>query len=445
MGPGRVGTARRSRPRRRRGWAPGRRARGAAPASRAADAAAGRRRAPADAPPAASGPRSRRNRWARVRRARASRSAKRVAASATARRRPPRRCRPAVSASSARSRCTTLALEHAPGGERVRAAGSTASRASRRRWQSGATRSSSTRRTSITSAAVVEQPREEHLRLGHGRAELVVVGVDAAAAARSSAWLASDGVARARRRRPPARPPTTGRSTRAWKAPSGRPEGQQHDGVLDGWKPRTAGTSGDQVGRVCGRRRSTGWCLGWFHGTGVWVGAQQASSRGWALGDVDGCARRTRSPPACRRGATSGWGRQPVVDRVAGPCRCFVARSAGAFRADDPARGSRRVLRLGGTARQAIASRQARRRRRGRGPGRGGDRVLRGAHVRGALGDVHRGGPQAVSERRLPLGPLPCLPGHQPRGDGAAALGQPPGRTTVAGRGVRRPRGRRSP
>ena len=56
--------------------------------------------------------------------------------------------------------------------------------------------------------------------------------------------------------------------------------------------------------------------------------------------------------------------------------------------------------------------------------------------------------PTAEARRRCPnaaflVGPVPRLPRHQPRGDGAAALDQPAGRAAVARRGVRRPRRRR--
>ena len=76
---------------------------------------------------------------------------------------------------------------------------------------------------------------------------------------------------------------------------------------------------------------------------------------------------------------------------------------------------------------------------------RRGHRVLRGARLRGALGDADRRGPATLPQRGVPLGPVPRLPRRQPRRDGAAALDQPAGRAAVPRRGVRRPRGGRPP
>ncbi len=57
--------------------------------------------------------------------------------------------------------------------------------------------------------------------------------------------------------------------------------------------------------------------------------------------------------------------------------------------------------------------------------------------VHSAMSDL-RGAPP-LPQRRVPLRPVPCLPRHQPRGDGAAARDQPAGRAALARRGLRRP------
>ena len=192
---------------------------------------------------------------------------------------------------------------------------------------------------------------------------------------------------------------------------------------------------GDQVGRVAGDEGRRAGLMG---------RARQVRSCAITLGAGDASAPSDRSRLWTAARARPRCGRKPVVGRGGGVGAAWHDHR-GALRADDPARGSRRLLRRGGAARQALAARQAGRRRRGRRPRRRGDGVVRGAHLRGALGDAHRGGPPALPERRVPLRPVPRLPRHQPRGDGAAALDQPAGRAAVARRGVRRPRGRRPP
>ncbi|MPM98199.1 hypothetical protein SDC9_145382 [bioreactor metagenome] len=108
----------------------------------------------------------------------------------------------------------------------------------------------------------------------------------------------------------------------------------------------------------------------------------------------------------------------------------------------DHAPRSRRLLRLGRAARQAVPARQAGHRRRPRPARRGRHRLVRGPDVRGALGDADARGAATVPERRLPGRPVRRLPDGQQDRDGHPRGPLPAGRTAVARRGVRRPRRR---
>ena len=168
-----------------------------------------------------------------------------------------------------------------------------------------------------------------------------------------------------------------------------------------------------------------------------------------------GSARGSRSTPGtagapCARADPHGrrprWAR-PGVQPVAGGCesrgtdRRRAERSRpDALDAQRPAPGPRRVLRLRGAARQALAARPPGHRRRGRRPRRGRHGVVRGARVRRPLGDGHRGGTPALPGRhRVPVAPLGGLPRQLADGDVAAGGGVAPGRAGLGRRGVRRP------
>ena len=103
-----------------------------------------------------------------------------------------------------------------------------------------------------------------------------------------------------------------------------------------------------------------------------------------------GAARAARLPTTrstARRATRCAWYAVPRPEREM-------------IDAADPARRSRRVLRVGRAARRPDASRPARDRRRARRPGGGRGRELRSPQVRGALGDADGPGPAGVSRRR---------------------------------------------
>ena len=110
----------------------------------------------------------------------------------------------------------------------------------------------------------------------------------------------------------------------------------------------------------------------------------------------------------------------------------------------DPARRSRRVLRVGRAARRPDAARPAGDRRRARWPGCGVGRELRSARVRCALGDADGPGPARVPAGRVRLAALRPLLGEEPRGDGDPRVGHAARRAAVDRRGVPR-RARRAP
>ena len=122
-------------------------------------------------------------------------------------------------------------------------------------------------------------------------------------------------------------------------------------------------------------------------------------------------------------------------------CRT-APRWGGATRGLDPAPGSRRVLRLGRAAGQAVLTRQARRRGRDRGARGGGDRVVRGPGLRRPLGDAGLRGAPPLPARRLLGRPLRGVPDRQWAGHDHPARSVPAGRTAVPGRGVSRSVGR---
>ena len=149
-----------------------------------------------------------------------------------------------------------------------------------------------------------------------------------------------------------------------------RGEGQQHHRVR-GVEAEDAGDDGEQVvgvrGAECGRCR---------HGPHRHRGRRR---------------RAAVRPTACGGGPPRPglWTERGSSAVVSGP---WGRHEGGTMRTDaaDPPRRPGRVLRRGRAARQAVAARQAGRRRRRRRPRRGGDRVLRGPRLRGALGDVDR-------------------------------------------------------
>ena len=182
----------------------------------------------------------------------------------------------------------------------------------------------------------------------------------------------------------PASPAETGRSTRAWNEPPGGPKVSSTTESA-GWKPSTTGT---RAIRSTGVRATK-------------VGA--AARRSWVS------TVRTLGPGPTReavfRAATTGrwttgrpW-RRALWTRNG---RVRVRRSAGARRADDPARRPRRLLRLGRAARQALAAGQAGRRRRHRRPRSRGHRVVRGPRLRGPLGHADGRGAAPLPQRRVP-------------------------------------------
>ena len=196
-------------------------------------------------------------------------------------------------------------------------------------------------------------------------------------------------------------------------------EGEQHDGVgrVEAEEPRDEREEVGGTGGVDGGRPGLDLCHG----------PDPARGDGPPAGS---CSGAVHDDPAA--GAVDG-------NRPGGRRRASWAR---ALRPDDPPRRPGRVLRGRGAARQAVAARQAGRRRRRRGPRRGRHRVLRGARLRGALGDVDPGGPGPVPARGVPDRALRRLPPDQPPGDGAAARALPAGRAAVARRGLRGPRRR---